>query len=122
MDKNNSSVLKVFGIVMILFGAVYAILGTVALMGELGGLLPAHADQETLIVVLAYGVALLAIICGVACVKGAVGVCRPLGLIFALIGLASLIYMQVTQGTFNIFDGIAMVFGIAIFVTAGKKD
>ena len=63
MDKNNSSVLKVFGIVMILFGAVYAILGTVALMGELGGLLPAHADQETLIVVLAYGVALLAIVC-----------------------------------------------------------
>ena len=48
--------------------------------------------------------------------------CRPLGLIFALIGLASLIYMQVTQGTFNIFDCIAMVFGIAIFVTAGKKD
>ena len=37
MDKNNSGVLKVFGIVMILFGAVYAILGTVALMGELGG-------------------------------------------------------------------------------------
>lgn len=79
MDKNNSSVLKVFGIVMILFGAVYAILGTVALMGELGGLLPAHADQETLIVVLAYGVALLAIICGVACVKGAVGVCERRG-------------------------------------------
>ena len=122
MDKNNSGVLKVFGIVMILFGAVYAILGTVALMGELGGLLPGHEAQETLIVVLAYVVALLAIICGVACMKGAVSVCRPLGLIFAVIGLVSLLYMQFTQGTFSVFDCIAMVFGIAVAVTAGQKN
>lgn len=122
MDKNNSGVLKVFGIVMILFGAVYAILGTVALMGELGGLLPGHAAQETLIVVLAYVVALLAIICGVACMKGAVNVCRPMGLLFAVVGLVSLLYMQFTQDSFNIFDCIAMVFGIAISVAAGKKN
>ena len=121
MDKNNSGVLKVFGIVMILFGAIYAIVGTMALVGELGGILPGHEAQETIIVVLAYVVALLAIICGIACMKGA-SICRPLGLLFGVIGLVSLLYLQFTQGSFNIFDCIAMVFGIAIFVVAGKKN
>lgn len=107
---------------MILFGVIYAILGTLALMGTLQGILPGHEAQETIVVVLAYIVALLALVCGVACMTGAVNVCRTLGFVFAVVGLVSLIYTQVTQSTFNVFDCIAMVFGIAIFVTAGRKD
>ncbi len=122
MGNNNSGVLKFFGILMILFGLLYAILGTVALMGKVGGILPGHEAQETLIVVLAYVIALLAIILGIACVKGALGVSRALGLVFAALGLVSLIYMQVTQDAFSIFDCIALVFGIAIFYVAGKSN
>ena len=44
-NNNNSGVLKFFGILMILFGLIYAILGTVALMGKLGGVLPGHDAQ-----------------------------------------------------------------------------
>lgn len=123
MDKkNNSGVLKVFGIVMILFGVIYAVLGTLALMGTLQGVLPGHEAQETIVVVLAYVVAVLALLCGAACMAGVVKVCRVLGFVFAVAGLVSLIYTQLTQGTFNIFDCIAAVFGIAIFVTAARKD
>ena len=65
---------------MILFGLIYAILGTVALMGKLGGVFPGHDAQETLI------------------------------------------WLQVTQDTFSIFDCIALVLGVAIFYLAGKKN
>lgn len=121
-NNNNSGVLKFFGIIMILFGLLYAILGTVALMGKLGGVLPGHEAQETLIVVLAYVVAVLSIICGIVCVKGALGACRVFGIIIAALGLVSLIYLQVTESSFSIFDCIALVFGIAIFSVASKKN
>lgn len=121
-NNNNSGVLKFFGVLMILFGLIYAILGTVALMGKLGGVLPGHDAQETLIVVLAYVVAVLAIICGVVCVKGILGACRVCGLVIAALGLVSLIWLQVTQDTFSIFACIALVLGVAIFYLAGKKN
>ncbi|HIZ80553.1 MAG TPA: hypothetical protein H9722_00480 [Candidatus Mediterraneibacter pullistercoris] len=121
-NNNNSGILKFFGVLMILFGLIYAALGTAALIGELGGILPGHEAQETLVVVLAYAVALIAIVLGIACVKGALGVSRALGLVFAAFGLVSLIYLQVTQDTFSIFDCVALVFGIAIVYVAGKSN
>ena len=111
-NNHNSGVLKFFGVLMILFGLIYAILGTVALMGKIDGVLPGHDAQEILIVILAYAVSVLAIICGIVCV----------GLLIAAIGLVSLIWLQVTQDTFSISDCIALVMGAAIFYLAGKKN
>lgn len=114
-NNGNSGVLKLFGVIALLFGALYAILGTLALMGTVSGLLPGHEAQEALVVILAYAVAVLAIICGAACIKGAYSICRTLGLVFALIGLISVIYLQLTQNSFSMADCIAFVLGAAIY-------
>ena len=121
-NNHNSGVLKFFGVLMILFGLIYAILGTVALMGKIDGVLPGHDAQEILIVILAYAVSVLAIICGIVCVKGVLGACRGFGLLIAAIGLVSLIWLQVTQDTFSISECFALVMGAAIFYLAGKKN
>lgn len=55
---------------MLIFGLVYAAVGTLAVAGVLTGALPGHETQEVIIVVLAYVVALLAILCGAFCMKG----------------------------------------------------
>lgn len=116
--SNNSASLKVLGGIMVVFGFVYAIVGTLALVGSLQGALPGHEAGEALVVVLAYVVAVLGIVCGVACIKGNNGTARTLGLVFGVVGLVALIYAQLTQGTFNSFDCVAMVFGIAIYSLA----
>lgn len=122
-NKNsNSGTLKIFGAVALLFGIVYAILGTLALTGAVSGLLPGHEAQEALVVVLAYAVAILAIICGATCIKGVYSVCRALGLVFAVLGLVSLIYLQITQDSFSIADCIALVLGAAIYGIARKEN
>lgn len=120
-NKGSSKVLRFFGILMIAFGLIYGILGFLALAGTLIGLLPGHENQEMLIVVLAYALTLLAVICGIACIRGMQGVSRILGTVFAVIGLVSLIYTQITQDQFSIFDCIAVVFGAAIASVARKK-
>ena len=119
--KSNAGVLKFFGIVMILFAIIYAVVGTLAIAGVAEGILPGHETQE-IIIVLAYAVAVLSLICGIACVKGSFGVCRAFGLLFAVVGLVSLIYMQVTQSSFNLFDCIAMVLGVAIYYLAKQEQ
>ena len=59
MDQNtNRTTLKIFGVIMLLFGIVYGIVGSLALAGTLQGVLPGHQTQEILVIVLAYGVAL----------------------------------------------------------------
>ena len=42
VKKESNGALTFFGILMILFGLVYAILGTLSLMGTITGLLPGH--------------------------------------------------------------------------------
>lgn len=118
--SKNSGVLKFFGFVMLVVGIIYAIVGTLALIGNLEGVLPGHETQEILVIVLSYAVAIIAFICGIACMTGALKACRVLGMIVALVGLVSLIYVQLTQGTFNIFDCIAMVFGVSICTVASQ--
>ena len=126
MDKekktlSNKSSLKMYGYIMIAYGILYALLGTIAAAGLVQGLLPGQESGEMLLMVLAYVIAILAIICGFACLKGNNGMASVLGLIFAIMGLISLVYAQISQDAFNLFDCIKMVLGVAIFYLARKN-
>ena len=122
MKNTNTTSLKFTGIIMVVFAIIYAVVGTLALIGTVSGALPGHESKEILVVVLAYAVALLALICGIVCVKGNTGLAKIFGAIFAVIGLASLIYLQITQDTFNIVDCLAACFGISIFYISSKVE
>ena len=76
MKNTNSGALKACGIIMIIFGVVYALVGTMALAGVVSNVLPGHEAQEVLIVVLAYAIALLGLICGIVCIKGITGAAK----------------------------------------------
>ena len=122
MKDYNKSALKAIGIMMVIFFFFYAMVGTLALAGVISGALPGHETQEMLIVVLGYAVALLALICGIVCIAGNVGASKLFGIIFAVLGLAALVYQQVTNDTFSIFDCMAMCFGVAIYFIASKIE
>ena len=94
---------------------------SLALVGAIEGALPGHENQEILVAVLGYVVAFLSLLCGIACVKGISGLAKGLGFLFAVAGLASLIYLQVTQDAFSIFDCLAVCFGVSIMFFASKK-
>ena len=122
-QKNaNNGVLKVFGVILILFGLLYAVVGTLAVLGKAGGVLPGHDAQEMLVIVLAYAAALLALICGIAGLSGSLGVCKILGILLAVIGLAALIYTQLTQDAFNFFDCATLVLGAGMYGAAKAAD
>ena len=120
---SNKSSLKMYGYIMIAYGIIYALLGVLVMAGMLQGqgLMPGYESGEMLIMVLAFVVAILAIICGFACIKGNNGMASVLGLIFAIVGLISLVYAQISQDAFNLFDCITMVLGVAIFYLARKN-
>ena len=122
MKNENSNALKFTGVIMIVFAVIYAIVGTLALMGTINGALPGHESQEVLVVLLAYVVALCALICGIACVKGITKTAKILGILFAIAGLVSLIYLQVSQDSFSIVDCLAVCYGISIFGIASKVE
>lgn len=122
MQDYNKSSLKALGVMMIIFAIIYALVGTLALAGVISGALPGHENEEILIVVLGYAVALLTLICGIVCVAGNVGASKFFGIIFAVLGLISLIYQQIANGTFSTFDCLAMCFGVAIFSIASKME
>lgn len=122
MKSTNSTALKSTGLIMIIFAAIYAIVGTLALMGIIKGALPGHESQETLLVILAYGVALFALMCGIVCVKGNTGLAKVFSAILTIIGLGSLIYLQITQDTFSIADCLAACFGLSIYYTSSKIE
>ncbi len=122
MKNTNTTSLKFTGIIMVVFAIIYAVVGTLALIGTVSGALPGHESKEILVVVLAYAVALLALICGIVCVKGNTGLAKIFGAIFAVMGLASLIYLQITQDTFNIVDCLAACFGVSIFYISSKVE
>ena len=65
--------------------------------------------------VLSYVIAIISFIGGIASVKRKYGNAKVIGLVFTIVGLASLIYVQLTQETFNTFDCIAMLLGVSIF-------
>lgn len=121
MNKKGSGSLKILGILLIIFGLIYGILGTLCLAGTIEGLLPGHEEQEAIVIILSYVISLLAIIGGIASIISKLKLARVIGLIFAIVGLGSLIYTQLAHDAFNIFDCIAMVLGVAIFYLA-KSD
>ena len=121
MDQNtNRTTLKIFGVIMLLFGIVYGIVGSLALAGTLQGVLPGHQTQEILVIVLAYGVARLAISCGILCLKNVATGAMVTGIILALLGLAGVIYNQIALDSFNLFDMLGLLFGVSIAATAMK--
>ena len=122
MNKSNMSALKASGIIMIVFALVYALLGTLAVSGIINNALPGHEKQETMIVVLGYVVALLALVCGVVCIKGAVAPAKLFGAVFAVLGLAALLYQQLAHDAFSIFDCLAMCFGVSIYFIASQIE
>lgn len=122
MNKSNMTALKATGIIMIVFALVYALLGTLAVSGIINNALPGHEKQETMIVVLGYVVALLALVCGVVCIKGAVAPAKLFGAVFAVLGLAALLYQQLAHDAFSIFDCLAMCFGVSIYFIASQIE
>ena len=122
MKNSNMTALKAIGIFMIIFALVYALVGTLALAGTLTGVMPGHETQEMIEVALAYAVALLGLICGIVCVKGITGSAKVFGLLFGVLGLAALVYQQVAQDSFSIFDCLAMCFGVAIYYIASQIE
>lgn len=122
MKNTNLAGLKACGLIMFIFGVVYALVGTMALAGIISNVLPGHEAQEVIIVVLAYAIAILGIVCGIVCMKGVTGAAKVCGIIFAGIGLASLVYQQVMYDTFAIADCLAMCYGVAIFSIASKVE
>ena len=122
MNKSNMTALKASGIIMIVFALVYALLGTLAVSGIINNALPGHEKQETMIVVLGYVVALLALVCGVVCIKDAVAPAKLFGAVFAVLGLAALLYQQLAHDAFSIFDCLAMCFGVSIYFIASQIE
>ena len=122
MNKSNLTALKATGIIMIVFALVYALLGTLAVSGIINNALPGNEKQETMIVVLGYVVALLALVCGVVCIKGAVAPAKLFGAVFAVLGLAALLYQQLAHDAFSIFDCLAMCFGVSIYSIASQIE
>lgn len=122
IKNQNLIVLKFMGRIMIIFAIVYAIVGTLALMGIVSGILPGYESQEVLLVILAYGVSLITLICGFACVIGNTGLVKVSGVTFAVLGFASLIYLQFVQDTFNIVDCLVVCYGISVFFISSKID
>ena len=119
-QKTNGITLKIFGVIMLLFGLVYGIVGSLALAGTLQGVLPGHQAQEILVIVLAYGVALLAIVCGILCLKNVATGAMVTGVLLALLGLAGVVYNQIALDSFNLFDMLGLLFGVSIAATAMK--
>ena len=122
MERENHGALTFLGVVMILYGLTYAILGTLSLAGTITGVLPGHEKQEIIVVVLSYIITLISLIGGIASMRGKYKTAKTIGIIFAIVGLASLISNQLTQDMFNSFDCIAMVLGAGIFYLSSVAE
>lgn len=118
MKSEGSGSLNFIGIIMIIFGLAYAILGSLSIMGIITGVFPCLESQELIIILLTYITSIIAIIGGIISVKGNYKKIQTIGIIFAIIGLVSLIYIQLTQDFFNNFDCITIVLGIGITALA----
>lgn len=112
--------MKICGIVMMVYGVLYALLGMMAIIGMVQGLMPGHEAGELAIVALSYVIAILAIVCGYVCLRRYNDMAMKLGLVFALLGIVSLVYTQVSMESFSVIDFISMAIGVTIFYYARK--
>ena len=69
---------------------------------------------------LSYVIAILAIVCGYVCLRRYNDMAMKLGLVFALLGIVSLVYTQVSMESFSVIDCITMIVGVVIFYYARK--
>lgn len=122
MKNQYLAALKFMGSIIIIFAIAYAILGSLVLMGIMDRTLSGYESQEILLVILAYTVSLIVFIGGFACVKGNTGLAKIFGILFAIVGFVSLIYLQLVRNTFNIIDCLTMCSGISIFFISSKID
>lgn len=122
MERENHGALTFLGVVTILYGLAYALLGTLSLLGIIVGVLPGHEEQKILIVVLSYLITIIALIGGTTSIKGSYQNTKKISIILIIIGLISLICNKLTQNMFNSFDCIAIVLGIGIFYLAVSAE
>lgn len=115
MKKENHGALTFLGTVMIIYGLIYALLGTLSLTGTIIGVLPGHEQKEIIIIILSYTITLISVVCGIMSIKGKYKNAKIISILLAAIGLISLIYTQITQNMFNSFDCIAIVLSAGIF-------
>lgn len=118
-DRVKIASLKVYGICLIVFAALYLIIGSLALAGKVQGLLPGHENMETLLVVLAYASALLMIIAGIACIKNA-SCAHIFGIILVVVNGISLIYTIFAHQTINYFDAFMIGLSMGIYYWSKK--
>ena len=118
MMKGSKGLLTFWGILLIVVAVLYALLGSLILIGQKETIIPDYNGQVTLIVIVAYAVALLALLGGIGCIFKNVLVAKIAGIIFAIWGLYSLISAQLVGEPFNIFVCLEMLLGVAIFATA----
>ena len=100
---------------MIIYGLIYALLGTLSLTETIIGVLPGHEQKEIIIIILSYTITLISVVCGIMNIKGKYKNAKIISILLATIGLISLIYTQITQNMFSNFDCIAIVLSTGIF-------
>lgn len=102
---------------MIIYGLIYALLGTLSLTETIIGVLPGHEQKEIIIIIiiLSYTITLISVVCGIMSIKGKYKNAKIISILLAAIGLISLIYTQITQNMFSSFDCIAIVLSTGIF-------
>ena len=89
MKNEGSGALNFIGIIMIIFGLAYAILGTLSIVGVISGVSPCLENQKLTIILLTYITSIIAIIGGIISIKGNYKNIQTIGIIFAIIGLIS---------------------------------
>ena len=107
---------------MILFAIVYITIAVLVYNGSVEGILPGHESEEMLVAVVSTAVATFSFTGGICALTGSKLASKIIGVIFVLAGLGSLIYLQLTQDTFNIVDFIGAALGIMLVVSASKKE
>lgn len=119
--SQNRSTLKGVGAAMIVYGLIYAVLGTMTAFGLVEGLLPGLEGAEIVLMILSYAVAIVAIVCGVSAIRGAIAIAYKLGMVFILLGILSMVLYRITQGGIDIFGLLAMLLGLAMFSGARRR-
>ena len=124
MNKENKSILKIIGTITIIFGVVYAVLGTLSITGTIAGMFLGLEEKDLYTVCLLYITLLVTILSGITNIKEDIEKSKVFAGILILVGLISLIYTLVAAKTMNNFDCITIVLGIGtlILVTLEEKE
>ena len=125
--KEGRILIRVSAVYLLLFALLYLVLGIITAAAKIEGLGAAHGSGSTLVIILAYGTAILSLaasVIGFRTAKGKLepGYCRIIGIVIAAISLVSVIYIQITENKFEFFDMIVMACGIFYLMGANKIE